>query len=350
MSTVYDCLGPQGFGCYEVDWSTNPPTFSRVNRPPDLLLIPGLVDIHIHGAFGIDFMSASAKEIEVLAEKLVNIGYEAFLPTTVSASPHDVLGAISNLPEHPAIAGFHLEGPFVSKARPGAQPREAIANANWLDNAWDEVFHHPKLKLATVAPEIPGGLELIAKLSQRGVVVSMGHTDATYDEARFGFEFGATHMTHFFNAMRPLHHRETGVIGYGLMNDSVRCELIYDRFHVNRDAAALLLRSKPSDGVIAVSDCSMAAGLPSGTKLKMWGLDAEVVLGKVLLAGTDTLAGSAATLLDCFRNLHADFGPEAAVRCCCLNPRLALGITEVPRVYVELNRKLEIEGIRTARK
>lgn len=349
MSTVYDCLGPEGYGCYEIDWSTNPPYLTRVSRAPDLLLVPGFVDIHIHGAFGIDFMSASTADMEALAKKLENIGYEALLPTTVSAGPEEVLKAVSQLPEHLAVPGFHLEGPFISPARPGAQPKAAIAEADWRGGAWDAVLDHPKLRVATIAPEFPGALELISRLSQRGVVVSMGHTDATYDEARFGFEFGATHMTHFYNAMRPLHHREAGVIGYGLMNDSLRCELIYDRFHVGRDAAALLLRSKPQDGVIAVSDCSMAAGLPNGSKFQMWGIEAEYALGKVTLAGTDTLAGSAATLLDVFRNLHEDFGSEVAIRCCCLNPRLALGITESPRVYVELNRKLEIERIRTAR-
>lgn len=349
MTATYDFLGPEGFGSYDVDWSANPPQVERVSKPPERLLIPGLVDIHFHGAFGIDFMSASTSDMEVLVEKLAKNGYEALLPTTVSADSAAVLRAVSKLPDHPAIAGFHLEGPFISEARPGAQPKGAIAIANWRDRAWDAVLDHPKLRIATVAPEIPGGVELISRLSKRGVIVSMGHTDATYDEARFGFEFGATHMTHFYNAMRPMHHREAGVIGYGLMNDSIRCELIYDRHHVCRDAAALLIRSKPPSGVIAVSDCSMAAGLPSGSKLEMWGLEAEVALGKVTLAGTDTLAGSAATLLDVFRNLHDDFGAETAIRCCCLNPRLALGITESPRVYVELNRKLEIEGIRSAR-
>jgi N-acetylglucosamine-6-phosphate deacetylase len=126
MSYYASYLGPDGFGTYHVDWSASPPAFERVSRSPDLLLIPGFVDIHIHGAFGIDFMSASSSELVLLAEKLENVGYEAFLPTTVTCSVGQAERAVQNLPEHPAIVGFHLEGPFISPKHPGAQPVQAI--------------------------------------------------------------------------------------------------------------------------------------------------------------------------------------------------------------------------------
>jgi N-acetylglucosamine-6-phosphate deacetylase len=170
----------------------------------------------------------------------------------------------------------------------------------------------------------------------------MGHTDATFAEARAGFEAGALHTTHTFNAMRGLHHREAGVVGYALTNDALRCELIYDRHHVTRDATELLLRSKPAGGVVAVSDSTMATGMASGERLTMWGLDVVTSPGEVRLASNGALAGSAITLLDAFRNLAEDFGTETAIRACCLNPRQALRRLEPPAMYVVLDGRWDI--------
>jgi N-acetylglucosamine-6-phosphate deacetylase len=171
----------------------------------------------------------------------------------------------------------------------------------------------------------------------------MGHTNATYDEARHGFEFGASHTTHTFNAMRALHHREAGTVGYALSNDALATELIYDRLHVSEDAARLLFKCKPADKVIAVSDSTMATGMAPGKRFKMWGLDCVTGRKEVRLE-SGALAGSAITLLDAFRNLHEDFGPETAIRACCLNPRLSMGWTQTPRVFLELDKNLEITG------
>lgn len=342
MSGVYTMLGPEGFGSYEVDWQA--PTFTRVSRPPNGLLIPGFVDIHIHGAFGIDFMSASQSDLLVLCSKLEELGYETFLPTTVTASASDVLKALDNLPEHPMIGGFHLEGPFISPTYPGAQPPPFITSPPPAGSEWDAVLDDPRLKLITLAPEIPGALELITRLMKRGVVVSMGHTNATYDEARFGFEFGASHATHTFNAMRPFHHREAGMAGYALTSDALYTELIYDRLHVSPASAKLLVRSKPANQLVAVSDSTMATGMPPGQEITMWGLQCRTGKGEVRLADSGALAGSAITLLDAFRNLAADFGEETAIRACCVNPRLSMGWATEPRVYLELDKNYEIAG------
>ncbi|MFQ3668671.1 MAG: amidohydrolase family protein, partial [Fimbriimonadaceae bacterium] len=191
MSYVADYLGPEGFGSYHVDWNTSPPTFTRVSRPPQVLLVPGFVDIHIHGAYGIDFMSASREEMRVLCNRLAEDGYECFLPTTITFSVDRIRQALANLPEHEMIGGFHLEGPFISPKFPGAQPPSAILDPPIGPSEWDEIFDDPRLKVITMAPERPGALELISRLTGRGVIVSMGHTDATFDEARRGFEFGA---------------------------------------------------------------------------------------------------------------------------------------------------------------
>ncbi len=200
--------------------------------------------------------------------------------------------------------------------------------------------------MITLAPEVPHALELIARLTERGVVVSMGHTNATYDEARFGFEFGARHTTHTFNAMRPLHHREAGVLGYALQQDAMACEIIYDRKHVSRQAASLLLKVKPEDKVIAVSDSTKATGLPAGQEIMMWGHKCVTGRDEVRLASNGALAGSAITLLESFKYLAEDFGVETAIRCCSINPRKALRMSGPPRVYAVFDKDLRLVEVR----
>jgi N-acetylglucosamine-6-phosphate deacetylase len=345
-SDVFDALGPEGFGSYFVEWSEDgQPTFTRVSRPPQGLLIPGFVDIHMHGAFGIDFMSAKRAELEYLCNRLAAKGYEAWLPTTVTASCDAIKKALAELPESDMIPGFHLEGPFISPVFPGAQPKEFILNAPIIASPWDEILDDPRLRIVTLAPEIPGALELTSRLLDQGVIVSIGHTNATFDEARNGFEFGAAHATHMFNAMRPFHHREAGTVGYVLDNPTLLAELIYDRHHVSREAADLLLRVKGSDYVIAISDATEASGLTHGTRLKLWGQPAIVEHGQVRLED-GALAGSAITLAEAFRNLADDFGHETAIKLCCVNPRKALKMQGPPKVWLELNFDLELNRIR----
>jgi N-acetylglucosamine-6-phosphate deacetylase len=299
------------------------------------LIVPGFVDLHIHGALGIDFMTASRRDMETLCDHLEAVGYEAFLPTTVAASADDVLVALSNLPDRASVAGFHLEGPFIAPEHPGAQPRESIVDYPATASEWDAVLDDPRLRIVTLAPERPRALELVRRLCERGVVVSIGHTHATYDETRYAVEFGASHMTHFFNAMRPFHHREPGPVGYGLVNPGLITEVIADGRHVAAEALGLLLKTRPIDRVIAVSDATAAAGLNPGTRLDLWGRAATIERGEVRLAD-GTLAGSAITLLDAFRWLAETFDEETAARLCCINPRRALGLSGPPRVFVEL--------------
>jgi N-acetylglucosamine-6-phosphate deacetylase len=342
MNGTFLSLGPDGFGPYDVQIGDGPIRLMPSSSSAEQLLVPGFVDIHIHGAFGIDFMTATSAEMLSLCEQLGEIGYETFLPTTVTATLEDVKTALSNLPDHPMVGGFHLEGPFISVKHPGAQPQDKIVDPVSAQEEWREVLEDERLKVVTLAPEVSGALDLARFLNARGVVVSMGHTDATFAEARAGFESGAQHTTHTFNAMRGLHHREAGAVGYALMNDALRCELIYDRHHVSPDAAELLIRNKPAGGVVAVSDSTMATGMASGEHLAMWGLDVVTSPGEVRLASNGALAGSAITLFDAFRNLAEDFGAELAVRACCLNPRQALRLLGPPSRYVVLDSRYEI--------
>lgn len=342
-SSVVQAIGPAGFGAYQVEWTVRGPTLSPIDAKPDVVLCPGFVDLHIHGAYGIDLLSADPAQIVDLCERLEATGVEAFLATTVTASAPEVRAWLARLPQHRCLAGVHLEGPFISPEFPGAQPVEAIADArNWIE--WADILADPRIRLMTLAPERPGALDLIDHLVGRGVAVSMGHSAATAGQAAEALAHGATRTTHTFNAMRGLHHREPGLLGFALTQPLVCCELIYDRLHVDRIAADILLRCKGSDRVVAVSDGTMASGLPSGSRFEMWGHRCLVDQGSVRLE-SGALAGSAITMVDAFRNLAEDFGLEVAIRLCCINPR-ALLPEPSPRIYLEFDRRMELLGIR----
>ncbi|MDR3688655.1 MAG: hypothetical protein P4L46_04690 [Fimbriimonas sp.] len=332
---AYLMLGPDGIAPATARFSSNELTTAPCDGTPDTFLIPGFVDQHIHGAFKVDFMSATAPEMKDLCAGLREKGYEYFLPSTVTASPEAVLRS-ADLVVDPMTPGFHLEGPFISKVYPGAQPPEFIVESPAPGTIWDRVLDHPKLRLITLAPEIPGALPLISRLTARGVLVNYGHTNATYAELQAGVAAGLNGATHTYNAMRPLHHREAGAVGFALSTDEVDCELIYDRVHVSREAARLLIKIKPKDHIVAISDATMAAGLPEGTELSMWRHQVVVGPGDVRLADSGALAGSTITLADAFKNLSEDFGVEIAIRACCLNARRRLGLTARPKLWLEV--------------
>lgn len=338
---VFNALGPEGFRAYAVDFATM--ALEPSDRVPEGLLVPGFVDLHIHGAFGHDFMTGSAADLLAMASGLAKVGYEAFLPTTVTGALPAVQSALAHLPpDDPRMPGFHLEGPFISPKHPGAQPQDAIVVPS---SEWQEVLDDGRLRRITMASEIEGGLDLVSALDRRGVQVSLGHTDATYEQVREAVRAGARYTTHTYNAMRPLHHREAGTVGAALLMPELVCELIYDRIHVSRPAAELLLRSKGFHGVIAVSDATMAAGMAAGTRITMWGLDCIVGEKEVRLA-SGSLAGSGITLYDAFQNLAEDFGPETAIRLCSINPRRALGMDE-PKVWLVMDDDFRIVEIKT---
>ena len=337
MTLRVAAVGPDGFGVYALEGSRLTPTVGV----PEAVYAHGFVDIHGHGGNGVDVMAASPADILRLCGYFAERGYEAFLPTTVTGPLATVKKALANLPAHEMIAGFHLEGPFISPAHPGAQPKEWIERVPGAPSEWDSVLEDPRLKVITLAPELPGALDLIARLAAKGVRVGMGHTGATFAQAEAGFRAGATHTTHTFNAMRGFHHREAGIAGFALAEPSLACELIYDRLHVSPDAARVLVQSKPSDKLIAISDGTAASGLAKGTKLTMWSHEAIVGDGDVRLPD-GTLAGSAITLLDAFQNLASDFGVETAIRATSLNPRKLLGMSGAPRVGLLFDLKFEL--------
>ncbi|MCU0315902.1 MAG: amidohydrolase family protein [Fimbriimonadaceae bacterium] len=336
MKEVFYGFGHEGYRPYE-GILCDSKTWQPSARTPIIAAIPGFIDLHIHGAFGIDFMAGDLAQNQLMVDKLRAEGYEGLLLTTITAPLDSVRRALASLPIDPLVLGFHLEGPFISPVYPGAQPPEAILQPDKHAEEWEEVWQDPRLKRITLAPELPGSVDLARRLSARGVQVSMGHTNATYDEAMEGIEAGFAHATHTFNAMKPFHHREAGTVGAVLTHPEICAELIYDRIHVSPYSARLVIQTKAPDHLVAVSDCTRAKGLPPGTKLDMWGHEGEVFEDSVRLSSNGALAGSVSSLKDVFLNLATDFGVGLAIQVCCINPGRICGIYPRIRSILHLN-------------
>lgn len=328
-------------------------------------LVPGFVDIHVHGAGGCDVMDASPTALPAVAATLARFGTTAFVPTTVTASPELTLEAINRLvafvrsaaPQNEEIGlaeplGIHLEGPFISPARRGVHPQE------WIAAPSQEMFARftaeGAVKILTLAPEIPGGLELITAARKQHIVVSMGHTDATYDQAIEAVHCGASHAAHVFNAMRPFSHRETGVIGAVLTSPEVTAELIADGVHVDGAAMRMLLAAKGVERTILVSDGTAATGMPDGT-YRLGTFDVTVS-GGVCRNAEGRLAGSTLTLDRAIRTIVGlGVSLKNAVQMATLNSARLLGVQKRKGVIapgadadlVLLDEKLRVRGVMT---
>ncbi len=321
-------------------------------------LSPGFVDVHVHGWGGHDAMGDPAA-LDGMARSLLRRGVTAFLPTAVTA-PLPSLVAFAEmvrewLPAAPANGaeplGFNLEGPFLAAARHGAHDPAHLLVPGDVPVADLEPLIDG-LRLVTIAPELPGALELIRWLRDRGAAVSIGHSAATDAEARAGYEAGATSTTHLFNAMSGVDHRAPGVAVAALLDDAVYVELIADGIHVDRALWPLITRLKPVDRLVLVSDALALAGNGEG-RGRIGDLDVEVVGARVTLAGTSTLAGSVIALDTAVRNLVASGVPlPAAVAAASRNPLALLGVTDRGRIavgqradLVELDADLSVQRV-----
>ena len=303
-----------------------------------VFIAPGFVDVHVHGGGGHDAMG-DVDALDGMARHLLRHGVTSFLPTAVAA-PLDRLTVFAErvrswLPAAPDDGaeplGFDLEGPFLAAARKGAHdPAYLQIPADVPREALEPLVDG--LRLITVAPELPGALELIDWLRGRGVMVSIGHSAATIDEARGGYRTGGTSTTHLFNAMTGVDHRAPGVAVAALLDDAAYVELIADGIHVHRALWPLITRLKPADRLLLVSDAISLAGTGDG-RGEVGGLAVEVVGGRVTLAGTTTLAGSVLTLDVAVRNLVASgVSLPAAVAAASRNPLAMLGIADRGRI------------------
>jgi N-acetylglucosamine-6-phosphate deacetylase len=263
---------------------------------------PGLVDLQVNGYAGVDFLSADSDGYRTAGEALLAAGVTAYQPTFITAPEDELaaaLAAAGERPDGPRLLGVHLEGPFLSPARPGAHPPEHL---RLPDPALVErLLARGPVSYMTLAPELPGALELVDLLHARGVVVSFGHTDATAAEMGAGFARGVRTVTHLFNAMRPFGHREPGPAGAALARDDVVVQLIVDGQHLARETVAVVLRA--ARGRLAlVTDAMAAAGRGDGV-FRLGDVEVRVRDG-VARRADGTLAGSTLGLLEAVRNLH----------------------------------------------
>ena len=274
----------------------------------DKIVVPGFVDIHIHGAGGHDVMEANSRALDRITTTLARYGTTSILATTVTApveeTCHSLQGIARYIRNHeklgdstrPAaeILGIHLEGPFISKARRGVHPPDAIARPSAETLAQFREAADGLVKLVTIAPELPGAPELIASAVAEGLVVAVGHTDADYEQTRAAFSAGARHAVHFFNAMRPFTHRDPGVIGAVLTEPEMTAEVIADGVHVSGPAIQVLIGTKGFHTVLLASDGTSATGMPDGNY--RLGTIEVIVKGGVCRNSEGKLAGSTLTL------------------------------------------------------
>ncbi|HKO97976.1 MAG TPA: N-acetylglucosamine-6-phosphate deacetylase [Pyrinomonadaceae bacterium] len=270
-------------------------------------LFPGFIDVHIHGAVGVDTMEANAADLVRLSKFLASQGVTGWLPTLVPGPVADYELAIraireaSDSNEGARIFGVHYEGPFVNSAQCGALRTSYFRTYSGSPDVSDlPVLTNPNLKhMMTVAPEVQGGVALTRELTSRGWIVSVGHTRAQFDLLDQVFEAGARHMTHFMNAMSPLHHRAPGPVAWGLLRDEVTCDFIADGVHLDPQILKLLLKTKTPNHLTMISDSVAAAGLGDGD-YQIWGETIRVKDGRTSNSA-GSIAGSVISMLDAVR-------------------------------------------------
>ena len=345
--------------------SKQPPPPESVIDLDGLTLFPGFIDLHIHGAAGVDTMTASEDGLRRVAQFLARNGVTAWLPTLVPSPQEQYEQAISAIEDaiaqasicdterrsehqlqsgfadsekdptevgtpntcHARILGVHYEGPFVNSEQCGALHREHFRTFSGKADvdSLPAIKNESAVHMMTLAPEIEGGIELIKELSKRGWIVSIGHTRANVDVLDQALAAGVRHLTHFMNAMPPLHQRAPGPVGWGLLHDDVTCDLIADGIHIDPILLKLILQTKTAERISLISDAIAAAGLGDGD-YEVWGEKISVKSGRTQNA-RGSIAGSVITMLDAVRMMLSLGASEVEVaRMASTNPARLLGM------------------------
>jgi len=312
------------------------PRGAKVLDFPGAVLAPAFFDVHVHGAAGHDLMEATPEALAAISAFWATRGTGSFLATTVTAPLDATLRAVEGLAKllaqqpikgHARPIGIHLEGPFLSHAKRGVQPAEHLLAPDiaTFDRLFEAADGH--VRLMTLAPELPGAVELAAHATARGVRVSLGHSNATSAETRAAIAAGAVSATHTFNAMRALDHREPGILGTVLTTDALYAELICDGIHTEPEIVRLWWRAKGPERGILVTDAMSAAGMPDG-EYQLGGFAVQVTNGRAMARGV--LAGSVLTLDRALANFVAFTGAtvEQGLRLLTANPAAMTGLTE----------------------
>jgi len=320
------------------------PRNGRVLDFGDGILAPGFIDIHIHGGGGRDVMEAGGDALPPVERLLAAHGVTSYFPTTVTAPLDATLSALARLADaieaadrspHGAESGslrarplgIHLEGPFISHQRRGVHPPENLLTPSVpaFDRFWQAARGH--IRVLTIAPELPGAIEVIAAAAARGVCVSLGHSDAELNAARAGVAAGARHATHTFNAMRPLDHRDPGILAEVLTDARLSADIIADGIHLDPVIVQLFLKAKGPDAAVLITDATAATGMPDG-RYRLGSLDVEVKDGRCLAGGK--LAGSVLTMDRAVCNVmqFAQWDLQQAVRLATLNAARVAGVKQ----------------------
>jgi N-acetylglucosamine-6-phosphate deacetylase len=321
-------------------------------------VLPGFVDLHLHGAVGRDTMEGTVEAFQAICDYHATGGTTSLLLTTVTAPVEkivDVLRAVRrSIGTIKQVVGVHLEGPFISKIRCGAQCGDFVRDPN--PESIDQLLEFGDvIKRVTLAPELPGALDLIDRLRARKIAVSGGHSDACDGEARAGFEHGMRSVTHTFNAMSSARrqgiYREAGLLEFAISEPEIICELIADGHHVRPTLMRMLYHAKGATGICLVTDATAGAGLPNGAQFCLGRRDCIVENGVCLLADRSALAGSASRMIDLVRTLvkEVDVPLHEAVRMASRNPADAVALNRKGRLepgadadFVVVSPRLEV--------
>ena len=330
------------------------PVDEEVVDARNLMMIPGLVDIHFHGCKGADMCDGTKEALDVIMDYEASVGVTSVCPATMTIPRDELLAVMKNAGAYSYHGGAHLvginmEGPFISPSKKGAQAAENIMHCDYEYFCQLQEAAGGLIKLVDIAPEEPGAMEFIDEVKGK-VVVSLAHTAADYDTAREAIEHGASHATHLYNAMPPMNHRNPGVIG--AVRDSSEChvELICDGVHIHPSVIRATYAMFGAERIILISDSMRATGLEDG-EYTLGGQPVKV-RGNLATLHDGTIAGSATNLMDCLRFVVREAGIplETAVMCATANPAREIGIfDEVGSItsgkradFILLNQNLEI--------
>jgi N-acetylglucosamine-6-phosphate deacetylase len=300
------------------------------------IAVPGFVDLQVNGFGGVDFLDADAAGYRRAGDALLETGVTAYLPTLITSPEEQIVAAMREVPadeQRPRILGMHLEGPFLSPRRLGTHAAAARRDPDVA--LLDRLLDAGPVRLMTLAPELPAADAVIDRLLERGVAVSLGHSDATAAQAEEAFDRGARCVTHLFNAMRPFFHRDPGIVGAALARDDVVVSIILDGIHLAPETASVVWRAA-GDRVALVTDAITAAGKADGSYSSFGTLEIDVRDGTV--RGPDgVLAGSVLTMIEAVRALHGlGASLEDSVRAATATPASVLGEPEVGRLAIGL--------------
>ncbi len=316
----------------ENDHSTD---YKIITLPADYHIIPGMIDLHIHGVNGADTMDATREALDIMASTLPKEGTTSFLATTITGDIKSIERSLGNASEYitsfqsegnAEVLGIHLEGPFIHKDKAGAQPSEHIVAPNVNTFKKFESSSSNLIKLVTLAPELPGGRDLLHYLRSKKVLSSIAHSEATYPQVLEAIDNGLTHVTHLFNQMTGLHHRDPGIVGAAFLKEELMVEIIADGIHVSPEIVKVAYKQITEERMILITDAMRAKWLEDGN-YDLGGQMVTVKNGKALL-DENTLAGSVLKMIDAFKNIQKFTGCsiESAIKMACENPAKQLNL------------------------